>query len=96
MLFRSLSVGKRKGRNILAFCNAADTNNRNNLTLRISYDEGRTWLKSIPVYKGLSEPCQNYSYSAYSDLVRITGNQIGILYEKDNYSNITFLIKRWK
>ncbi|MBK7635049.1 MAG: exo-alpha-sialidase [Saprospiraceae bacterium] len=35
-----LTIGKKKGKNILAFCNAADENRRDNLTLRISYDDG--------------------------------------------------------
>jgi sialidase-1 len=91
-----LSVGIRKGKNILAFCNPADTKNRNNLTLRISYDEGKTWIKNIPVHKSQSEPKQNFAYSAYSDLVKLDDNHIGILYEKDNYSTITYIIKRWK
>ena len=32
-----LTIGKRKGSNILAFCNSADTEIRDNLTLRISH-----------------------------------------------------------
>lgn len=40
-----LHVGTRKGKNIIAFCNAANTKRRDNLTLRISFDEGRTWEK---------------------------------------------------
>ena len=91
-----LSIGKKKGKNILAFCNNADTNNRNNLTLRISFDEGKTWAKNIPVYKSQSESGRKYDYSAYSDLVKIDKNHVGILYEKDNYATITFTIKRWK
>lgn len=38
-----LNIGFKKGKAILAFCNAADTLKRDNLTLRISYDEGKTW-----------------------------------------------------
>jgi sialidase-1 len=91
-----LLLGEKKGKSILAFCNAADTKSRNNLTLRISYDEGITWAKNIPVYKRQSETLKKYDYAAYSDLVKLDNNHVGILYEKDNYATITFVVKRWK
>jgi sialidase-1 len=91
-----LTIGKRGGKNILAFCNPADTRNRDNLTLRISFDEGKTWTKNIPVYNSQSEHKQNFACSAYSDIVNVSKNQIGILYEKDNYSIISFVVKKWK
>lgn len=90
-----LTIGKKKGKNILAFCNPADIKNRDNLTLRISFDEGKTWAKSIPVYNGHSDSRKRFDYSAYSDLVKMDKNHIGILFEKDNYSSITFVVKRW-
>jgi len=34
--------------------------------------------------------------SAYSDLVLVNKQQIGILYEKDNYSKIVFTTINWK
>ena len=34
-----LTVGQKNGKNIIAFCNAADVKRRDNLTLRISYDD---------------------------------------------------------
>ncbi len=73
---------------ILAHSNAADEQNRDNLTLRLSKDKGKTWYwnkvvaKSPEGYKG--------AYSAYSDLVLINKNTIGVLYEKDNYKTIVF------
>ena len=88
-----LSVGKRKGKNILAFCNAADTVNRDNLTLRISYDEGKTWRKNIVVDK--AAPGKERNHTAYSDLVKISDKKIGVLYEKDNYSIIVFSVIKW-
>jgi sialidase-1 len=91
-----LSLVKIKGKNIIAFCNAADTINRNNLTLRISYDEGKSWTKNIPVYKNQSELKQKIAYAAYSDLVMIDNSRIGILYEMDNYSIITFQVIKWR
>lgn len=90
-----LNIGAKKGKNILAFCNAADTNHRNNLTLRISFDEGKTWNKSFTIYKGPAETKKNFAYSAYSDLVKINRKKVGILFEKDNYSEIVFTTIKW-
>jgi sialidase-1 len=87
-----LTIGKRK--NILAFCNPADTLHRNNLTLRISSDEGKTWKKNLAIDK--STPGQEMSHAAYSDLIDIGKNAIGILYERNNYKEIVFVKRRWK
>lgn len=80
----------KKGRKyILAVCNAADPQLRDNLTLRLSKDGGKTWYfnkviaKSPEGYKG--------SYSAYSDIVQIDKKTIGVYYEKDNYKEIVFI-----
>lgn len=85
---------KKRGKFILAHINAADENNRDNLTLRLSKDQGKTWYfnkliaRAPEGYKG--------AYSAYSDIVLIKPNQIGILYEKDNYKEIVFLLEKVK
>ncbi|WP_428331512.1 sialidase family protein [Mucilaginibacter sp.] len=87
-----LNIGKYKGKNILAICNDADTLQRNNLTLRISYDEGKSWKKNYLIakapegYKG--------DYSAYSDLVLTNKKEVGVLYEKDNYKQIVFVVHK--
>lgn len=80
----------RKGKNyILAVCNAADEKLRDNLTLRVSKDKGKSWYfekvvaKSPAGYKG--------SYAAYSDIVQLNKKTIGVLYEKDNYKSIVFV-----
>ncbi|MFT4092919.1 MAG: sialidase family protein [Niabella sp.] len=86
-----LTAGKKWGKNILAFCNAADTSNRDNLTLKISYNDGRTWKKNIRIY---SNPAINDA-AAYSDIVKISKRVIGILYEKDSYSQIVFTARAW-
>jgi sialidase-1 len=44
------------------------------MTLKFSTDYGKTWAKSFEVYAG---------ESAYSDLVQIDGDHLGILYEED-------------
>lgn len=84
-----LSLGERNGQTMLAFCNAADTLHRNNLTLRISFDEGKSWIKDFLIY-GKTQDKQSIDYAAYSDLVQIADKQIGVLYEKDNYKTIEF------
>jgi len=56
----------------LLFLNPADENSRINMTLRMSRDEGKTWTSSKVLYPGPS---------AYSDMTRLTGGNIGCLYE---------------
>jgi sialidase-1 len=90
-----LSLGQNDGRFILAFCNAASTRKRDNLTLRISYDEGRTWPVAFPVEKS-PDPRKSDDYTAYSDIVNVSASEIGILYERDNYSEIVFKVIKWK
>lgn len=85
-----LTVGKKKGKHIVAFCNAADTKSRDNLTLRISYNDGITWKKSI-----LIDSTGKRDNAAYSDIVRISKKKIGILYEKDSYAKIIFTVVKW-
>lgn len=80
------------GRRTLAFCNNADTAKRNNLTLRISKNDGKSWKKSILVYSNNKVG----DASAYSDIVKISNKKIGILYEKDGYSKIVFTAIKWK
>ena len=89
-----LTVGEKRGKSILAFCNPADTARRDNLTLRISYNEGKTWKKSYLIDKS----AQGYKgdYTAYCDIVNLSGNEIGVLYEKNNYTQIVFTVVRWE
>lgn len=87
-----LTIGKKNKRNILAFCNAADEKKRDNLTLRISFDDGISWKKSFAIYKN---PTQKDA-AAYSDIVKVSKKRIGVLYEKDNYSQIVYTTVKWK
>jgi sialidase-1 len=82
-----LNLGGQK----LAFSNAADTKNRNNLTLRISYDEGKTWKKSILVDSNSNKS----DFTAYSDIVKLSKKKIGIIYERDDYKEIVFKEIEW-
>jgi len=83
-----LGIGIRKGKMVLASSNPADALKRDNLMIKISYDEGITWPKSMLVDK--SSPGYKGDWSAYSDLVLLKKNTIGILYERNNYSEIVF------
>ena len=82
-----LTLRQRNGHERLAFCNAADTVRRNHLTLRISEDAGRHWTKTIRVDES-TKPASDYT--AYSDLVQIGDNTVGVLYERDDYKEIVF------
>ena len=59
-------------KNRLLFCNPADASKRINLTVRISYDEGKTW----PVSRLICSRA-----SGYSCLVVLDDGTIGVLYE---------------
>lgn len=79
----------KKGKNfILAHINAADADNRDNLTLKLSKDQGKTWYFQQQIAKAPA----GYSgaYAAYSDIVKIGKHKIGVLYEKNNYEDIVF------
>ncbi|MEA5427717.1 sialidase family protein [Arcicella lustrica] len=89
-----LTIGQQKGKHILAFCNAADTQKRDNLTLRISFDDGQTWPIAKLVDK--SSDKQQNDYTAYSDIVAIGKREIGVLYEKSNYTQIVLNTISWK
>jgi sialidase-1 len=65
----------------IVFCNPASTK-REKLTLRISHDEGRTWAASRLLYSGSA---------AYSCLTRLKDGSVGVLFERDGYSKITFV-----
>lgn len=68
-------------RSRILFANPASPTQRVNGTVRLSYDEGRTWPVSRTVYPG--------SF-AYSCLTVLEDGGIGLLYERDDYGRITF------
>lgn len=76
-----LNIGTKNKKSVLAFCNNVSQHNRDSLTLHISFDEGKTWQK-----KFLIEP----KNTAYSDIVKLSKNTIGVLYEADDYKEIRF------
>ena len=90
-----LTLGKKNGKAILAFCNTASTRDRDNLTLRISFDNGVTWKNSQVIDKAPAG--SERDHAAYSDMVKIGKKKIGILYESKAYSLIVFtVVAGWK
>ena len=75
---QSIKDGYKKNR--LLFVNASSVKGRKNLTLRISYDEGKTWSKGKVIDSGPS---------AYSDITICKDGTIGILYEP-GYKEVRF------
>ena len=89
-----LALGTENGKTWLAHSNASDPKDRNHLTVKISRDEGRTWNRSIPIDS--TADSTKTSWTAYSDLVLLDPDTLGILYERDNYQEIVFYTFDWK
>lgn len=53
---------------------------RSNLHVWLSEDEGKTWPVSRQIFQG---------GSAYSNLIRLPRDRVGVLFEKDGYKTIT-------
>jgi sialidase-1 len=82
-----LNIGTKNQKSILAFCNNDSKKNRDSLTLRISFDEGKTWPKKFLI---------DLKNTGYSDVVKLSADKIGVLYEADGYKEIRFTVVRWK
>ena len=68
----------------LLFSNPANAETRSNMTLRLSYDDGANWSKTMVLHPGPA---------AYSEVVRLPNGDIGCFYEAgyDNpYEGIVF------
>ncbi|MCF8342930.1 MAG: glycoside hydrolase [Chitinophagaceae bacterium] len=86
-----LSFTINHNKKFLAFSNAADPKNRDNLTLRTSADNGRTWNKKLVIDNATNEiNLKKNDFTAYSDLVQLHKRKLGILYERNNYKEIVF------
>ena len=85
-----LTLGEKSDKAIVAVCNNADTLKRDALTLRISYDDGKNFRKNILIDK--SNAGYKGDYTAYSDMVKLNKNEVGVLYEHDNYKAIVFCL----
>lgn len=81
-IIRYSSTKQGKDRNRLLFSNANSENGRNNMTIKISYDEGKTWSEGKTIYS---------EGSAYSSLTKLKNGDIGLFFEKDNYQENVFV-----
>lgn len=77
--YTAIKDGYKKNR--LLFSNAKTKKGRTNLTVRVSYDEGKTWTEGKTVYEGPS---------AYSSLSILKNGDIGVFFEKDEYTKNEF------
>lgn len=84
----NLAPGKKNS--ILAFSNNASQKRRDSLTLRISYDQGKTWPVAQLVEAAVAGT--KGDATAYSDLVPLGKKRVGVLYERANYSQIVFKV----
>jgi sialidase-1 len=75
-----LRVEGLRGKGTLLFANPASAK-RERLTVRLSTDQGKTWPAARVLYA---------KSAAYSCLVALPNDQVGCLYERDNYKEIVF------
>ena len=69
-------------KNRLLFANAKMEKGRKNMTVRLSYDEGKTWTEGKTIYPG---------GSAYSSLSILKNGNIALFFEKDNHKENAFV-----
>lgn len=75
-----ISFTPKKG--IVLFVNANHKTNRKNLTLKISTDDGKSWPVEKTIYEGPS---------AYPAVTLLENGDLGIFFEKDDYTQNTFV-----
>lgn len=76
-----IRYNSKKYGNLLLFSNLDSKKNRANLTVKYSKDEGKTWSKGKVIYKGSA---------AYSDIEVLENGQIGVFFEKEDYTENVF------
>lgn len=81
-IIRYSSVEEGADKNRLLFSNANSKDKRNNMTIKISYDEGKTWTTGKTIYTG---------GSAYSSMTVLENGDIGLFFEKENYQHNVFV-----
>ena len=81
-IIRYTSINEGYTKNRLLFSNAKMRDSRENMTVRLSYDEGHTWTAGKTIYPGSA---------AYSSLIVLDNGDIGLFFEKDNYSENVFV-----
>ena len=66
---------KKEAKSILLFCNPESCRERNNMTLKVSFDDGQTWPSA---HKVLLDEWGGFGYSC---ITSVDDETIGILYE---------------
>ena len=82
-----LNIGTKNKKSVLAFCNNNIQKDCDKLTLRISFDEGKIWKMKFLIH---------LKNTGYSDIVKMSENTIGVLYEAGDYREIKFVVVKWK
>ena len=81
-IIRYTSVKDGYAKKRLLFSNAKMKKGRKNMTVRISYDEGKSWSEGKTIYAGKS---------AYSSLTILQNGDIGLFFEKDGHKENLFV-----
>lgn len=79
-----IDYSRAKGKRVLLFSNAGDTQQRRNLTVSASMDGGKTWPRHTVLDAGPS---------AYSDMVLMPKGRVGILWELGGEGGIAFMVR---
>lgn len=72
----------KNNRSILLFSNSNHPTERKNMSVRASFDEGKTWTDGKTIYSGSA---------AYSSMTILENGEIGLFFEKDEYSENVFV-----
>ncbi len=78
----SLISAKYNGIDILLFSNVKSKDSRKNMSISVSYDNGKTWSLVKTIYAGSA---------AYSSMTVLKNGDIGLFFEKDDYTNNVFV-----
>lgn len=81
-LIRFEKEGENSESNILLFSNANHPKERQNMSVKVSFDDGQTWSKGKTIYAGSA---------AYSSMTVLKNGEIGVFFEKDNYTENVFV-----
>jgi sialidase-1 len=86
---RFAATDRGDGSNILVYSCPGHAKQRRDLTILASFDEGTSWPARMVLHEGPA---------AYSDLIKLNVEQIGVLYEAGEklYDEIVFAVIDWK
>lgn len=82
-----LNIGYRQKKYVF-FSNLHSIKSRDSLGIKFSTDDGSSW--EFGTFIEVAPPGYKGDWAAYSDLVQINKQEIGILYERKNYQEIVF------